>query len=299
MENVIKDYLEGMSWSNLQHKYSCSSRKIYKILNNNNIPKRKPINKYRWSKEKQELLKNMYLQNCTYKEMYNALDCKGGTLTYWVHQLGLPMRGSGRNKSIKNPFLINTPERDYWLGYLFADGHIGQGSIRLFSKEEIVIKAFDDFCNNQCNFYKRNYVTKNGETKTIYQAILTSVDIQRWFSKKYSICSNKKYTLNPSITLNWNILKGYFDGDGNAHRNGGWTITTGSKIWAERVRQFLENNGIYSSINEYKNCYKTNVWRKEELYKLVPKLYQSNTFYLQYKYDRLEPYMSNHIMKIG
>ena len=31
--------------------------------------------------------------------------------------------------------------------------------------------------------------------------------------------------------------------------------------------KFVSDNGIYSNINEYKNCYKLNVWRKEELNK--------------------------------
>lgn len=75
--------------------------------------------------------------------------------------------------------------------------------------------------------------------------------------------------------------------------------TSGSKRWIDRVHKFLSDNNIYSSINEYKNCYKLSVWRKEELNKLVPKLYNTNTFYLKYKFDRLEPYMSNHIVQIG
>ena len=139
MRAEIQDYLDGMSWAELQSKYKCNSKKIYKLLEENNIPRRKPLNKNRWSEEKLSLLKDMYLRNCTYQEMYEALDCKGGTLTYWVKYLGLPMRGSGRNNVLENPFLENTSERDYWLGYLFADGHIGQNNIRLFSKELSIV----------------------------------------------------------------------------------------------------------------------------------------------------------------
>lgn len=291
----IQDYLDGMSWTELQSKYRCNSKRIYKLLGENNIPKRKHLNKHRWSQEKLELLKDMYMRNCTYQEMYDALNCKGGTLTYWVKFLNLPMRGSGRNNTLENPFLEDSSERDYWLGYLFADGHIGQNSIGLFSKEKEVITKFNCFCKNQCRVYTRNYITKDGTVKTMYQAKLISIDLQKWFSEKYNIEGDKRYTLNPSIEINWDILRGYFDGDGNAHRNGGWTITSGSKEWIDRIHKFLSDNNIYSSINEYKNCYKLSIWRKEELYKLVPKIYPTKTFYLKYKFDRLEPYMSNHI----
>lgn len=295
MISEIQDYLNGMSWAELQSKYKCNSRKIYKLLEENNIQRRKPVNKYRWPQEKLELLKDMYMRNCTYQEMYNALNCKGGTLTYWVKFLNLPMRGSGRNNILENPFLENSSERDYWLGYLFADGHIGQNSIGLFSKDKEVVTKFNYFCKNQCKIYTRNYTTKDGTVKTMYQAKLISIALQKWFSEIYDVEGDKRYTLNPSVEINWDLLRGYFDGDGNAHRNGGWTITSGSKKWVNRVHKFLSNNNIYSSINEYKNCYKLSVWRKEELYKLVPKMYPTKTFYLKYKFDRLEPYMSNHI----
>lgn len=299
MRAEIQDYLSGMSWAELQSKYKCNSRKIYKLLKENNVPRRKPINKYRWSEEKLSLLKDMYLRNCTYQEMYEALDCKGGTLTYWVKYLGLPMRGSGRNNILENPFIENTSERDYWLGYLFADGHIGQNNIRLFSKEKYVIDEFNKFCKGQCRIYTRNYSTKEGSIRTMYHATLISKDLQRWFSDTYNIEGDKRYTLNPTIDINWDILRGYFDGDGNAHKSGGWIITSSSKEWINRAHKFLSENGIYSSINEYKNYYKLSVWRKEELNKLVPKLYNTKTFYLKYKFDRLEPYMSNHIVQIG
>lgn len=294
----IEDYLNGMSWADLQSKYHCNSHKIYKLLEENNIPRRKPLSKYRWSDDKLKLLKDMYLKNCTYKEMYNALNCKGGTLTYWVKQLNLPMRGRGRNNILINPFLEDSKERDYWLGYLFADGHIGQNSIRLCSKEIDVVSAFNDFCKNQCKIYTRPYITKTGENRVIYHCTLISKDLQKWFSETYGVEGNKKYTLNPTVKLNWDILLGYFDGDGSAHKKGGWGVVSGSKIWIYRIYTFLENNGISSIINEYPTYYKLYVWKKKELCKLVPLLYNNfNSFYLKYKFNRLEPYIGNNIVK--
>ena len=298
-QQIIEDYLNYMSWEELQKKYRTNSKTIYKILSKHDIGKRPIKQSNSWSIEKQELLREMYMRNCTYPEMYEALDCKGGTLTYWVRKLGLPMRGSGRYNIYKNPFINITPERDYWLGYLFADGHIGQNHIELCSKEESVANAFNEFCYNQCKIYKKPYITLAGETRTIYRVMLQSIDLYRWFVETYKVDSKKHHTLNPDIELNWNIVKGYFDGDGNAHKNGGWTITSCSKKWIDKVKDFLTENDIYSSINEYKKCYKLSVWRKEELHKLVPLMYRDDTFCLEYKYKRLEPYGSNFICKQG
>lgn len=293
-QELIRDYQDGMKWNDLCSKYGVSTYRIHKILHKNGII---PQRDFSWSKERQELLRDMYLRNCTYSEMREALNSKDATINYWVKKLGLPMRGSGRNNVYDNPFLEQSPERDYWLGYLFADGHIGQNHIELTSKEKSVVEAFNSFCGGICRVYKRPYTIKSGETRIMYRCYIQSVDLYRWFKDTYKVESKKHHTLNPDIEINWDILRGYFDGDGNAHRKGGWTITSCSKVWIDRCQSFLNNNGIRSTINTYKNCYKLSVWTTENLYKLVPLLYQNNTFHLQYKYDRLEPYMSNHIVK--
>lgn len=293
-QDIVKDYQKGMTWGDLCKKYNVNTYKIHKILYKNGI---KPHRDLGWSAEKQDILRDMYLRNCTYKEMRNALDSKDATINYWVKKLNLPMRGSGRNNVYKNPFLENSSERDYWLGYLFADGHIGQNHIELCTKEWDVVKAFNDFCGNICKVYSRPYTIKTGEVRIIYRVLIQSIDLYKWFRDTYNIDSVKHHNLNPNISLNWNILKGYFDGDGNAHKNGGWTITSCSIIWIDRCKKFLENNGIRCTLNTYKNCYKLSVWTKEHLRILIPLLYKDKTFHLQYKYERLEPYMSNHILQ--
>lgn len=296
-KSIIKDYSNGMRWEELYIKYNCSSKPIYKVLNRYSIPKRIITNNETWSEERLKLLKEMYLNNCTYNEMYNALDCKGGTLTYWVKKLNLPMRGSGRNNTFSNPFLCNTPERDYWLGYLFADGHIGQGRIMLTTSNIDVSNAFNKFCGNICHIYKRKYTLSTGEIKTMYWPSILSTSICNWFITTYNIESDKRYNLNPNINLNWDILRGVFDGDGCAHKKGGFCITSGSKEWILKIQKFLSDYNIFSTIGKNDSAFTISVWRKAELKKLVPLLYKNKTFYLEYKYKRLEPYISNNIVK--
>lgn len=293
MDNkIIEDYQAGMKWDDICKKHNTTLYKIHKILHSNGI---KPSRDMGWSEDRKAILKDMYLRNCTYEEMRNALNSKDATINYWVKKLNLPMRGSGRNNVYKNPFLVDSPERDYWLGYLFADGHIGQNHIELSTKEIDVVNAFNKFCGGICKIYKRPYTIKSGEVRTMYRVYIQSIDMYKWFVDTYKIDSKKHHTLNPDINLNWNILRGYFDGDGNAHKNGGWTITSCSLTWINRCAKFLKDNGVRTTLNTYKDCYKLSVWTKEHLHILVPLLYKDKGFYLQYKYDRLEPYMSNHI----
>lgn len=36
----------------------------------------------------------------------------------------------------------------------------------------------------------------------------------------FNVSSTKHHNLNPNITMNWDIFRGYFDGDGSAHIKG-------------------------------------------------------------------------------
>lgn len=254
-----------MTWNSLCEKYCTNTNTIHKILKKAGII---PNRDFGWSKEKKELLKTMYLNNATYQEMYKALKCKGGTLTYWVHKLNLPMRGSGRNNVFDNPFLQQSPERDYWLGYLFADGHIdSHNGISLTSHEIEPIEAFNAFTGNICSINHCNYALKNGEFHTMHKATIVSRTMAKWFMQTFNVSPKKAHNLNPNIELNWDIVRGFFDGDGWAgnpdNNKAGWTITSNSETWITRLYNFLTKHGIYANINTYADgCQKVCVYRK-------------------------------------
>lgn len=303
-QSLIEDYLNGETWENLCAKYHTNTNTIHKIFNKAGI-KRVRMEEKVWSKEKQTLLKEMYLSNRTYKEMYAALDCKGGTLTYWVHKLGLPMRGSGRNLVFDNKFLEDTPESNYWLGYIFADGHISyyedgrHFGVVLHSEKEYVSKKFKEWFGPSVRLYKKGYKISNGETHYMYNANINSKELSKWFAKTLKVDSRKHHTLNPNIELNWDIIRGYFDGDGSASK-GEWQLKSCSKVWLERIQGFLLLYGIKSTLKiSYLDCWGLFVRDKENLKKIVPLMYENKYYCHEYKYKLLEPYISNDIVQIG
>ena len=299
-QNLIQDYLNGMTWNALCIKYSTNTNTIHKILNANNISKQR-IEKLTWSKEKQKLFIEMYNNNCTYQEMYKALDCKGGTLTYWVHKLNLPMRGSGRNNNYPNRFLENTVESNYWLGYILADGHIHVGKragyITLFSEKEYVVEKFKQWYYNLPKIYKRPYIIKSGEKKYIYKAVLHDSKIAKWFHLNLGVENKKHHTLNPNIDINWDIIRGFFDGDGSSSK-GEWQLKSCSKIWLERIQHFISEYNIETLLRlSYLDCWGLYAYKKEEALKIAELMYSNPYYCHQYKYDNFEPYLSNKIVK--
>lgn len=242
----------------------------------------------------------MYEKRIPNKEIGDYFGIKSNTVCYWAKKLGCKMRGSGKKNKYHNPFERQSPERDYWLGYLFADGHIQRGVIDLYSVDVEVIEAYKNFVQGIGTITTENYTVNSGEIHTIYKYHIYSVDISEWFMNEFSISFTKHHNLDPSIDINWDIIKGYFDGDGSAHKVRGFTLNSSSKIWINRIWNFIkEELDIEAKINQYLECYKLCIWSKEDLTKFIPKLYQNNTFCLERKKIKFEPFISNDNRKLG
>ena len=302
-QSLIEEYKSGESWNTLCKKYDTNLHTIHKILNKNQV-ERNRIEQLTWSEQKQELFKQMYLNNCTYKEMYEALNCKGGTLTYWVHKLNLPMRGSGRKNNYPNRFLENTPESNYWLGYILADGHIDyrpnkrRGGIYLSSKDEYVVLKFKEWYYNFPQINITSYTLKNGTIRYMYKAILNDVVISKWFNEELKINNTKHHTLNPNIQIIWDLIRGFFDGDGSSSK-GEWQLKSCSKQWLERIQEFIKKEGIETTLKlSYLDCWGLFAYKKSEALKIASLMYSNKYYCHDYKYNNFfEPYIRDNISK--
>lgn len=253
--------------------------------------------------ENQESVKKfiqMYEEGIPNKEIGDYFGIKSNTVCYWAKKLGCKMRGSGKRNKFHNPFEKASPERDYWLGYLFADGHVHRGVIDLYSTDKEVIDSYQKFIGNIGTLTSESYQVQSGETHTIFKHHIYSVELSEWFMNEFNIDSTKHHNLNPSININWDIIRGYFDGDGSAHKIRGFSLNSSSVLWINRLHDFIkEELNIEAKVNQYLECYKLCVWSKEDLFKLIPKLYQNNTFCIERKKIRFEPFISNDNRKLG
>lgn len=200
-------------------------------------------------------------------------------------------------KNKENPFECMSPEARYWIGYIFADGHLVYNnraySISLFSKNRDIMLKFKEFIGEKARIYER--------PTGIIQVIYNSKPVTNWFMNTFNISERKALVLNPTIPIDWDILHGYFDGDGSIRmtkNKNKWNryeakFTTGSKIWADRISQFLENEGIKTHISIKGNAYDVNISGKASLFYLFTKLYASGTSKLEYKYNAFVALFSN------
>lgn len=195
-------------------------------------------------------------------------------------------------KNRENPFEGMSPEAKYWIGYIFADGHLVYNnraySISLFSKDENIMLKFKNFIGDKAKMYKR--------PSGIYQVIYNSKPVTKWFMETFNIPQVKALTLNPNIELDWDIVHGYFDGDGSVRLNGTHyeaKFTTGSEIWANRLKNFLEKYEIESVITPKGKAFDVNIYKKSSVAILFAHLYTTNTSRLEYKYQRFVALFGN------
>lgn len=291
---LIADYKNGMTWEDLQNKYCCSVTTVYDVLVRNNV-ERKRLDQKSWSVEQDELFKKMYLSNCSYPEIARAFGIKSSTITWHVHRLDLPMRGSGRNNTYPNKFVANTVESNYWLGYIFADGHITYSEkgrtgcgVSLFSEKQYVIDKYCQWFGDGVHVYTKHYHTKDGIEHTMYNAHIGSKTIAKWFVKDLGISTNKHHTLNPMIDLNWDIIRGYFDGDGSMSPDRYLSMKSCSEPWLRRIQDFLLKYGIKSTVKlSYKDCYGLFIYEKENLETILALMYENPYYCHEYKHTNL------------
>ena len=192
-------------------------------------------------------------------------------------------------KNHDNPFLIMDSEAKYWLGYIFADGHIiyedRHYSISLFSKDEDIMLKFKNFIGEKAHIYYR--------PTGIIQVCYNSKPTTEWFVHTLGIPVRKALVLDPNIEIDWDILHGYFDGDGSIRADKAlgkydryeMKFTTGSVVWKDRIVDFLDKQGIVTRINSKGKAFDINIRGRVQLQFMKEHLYASNTSKLEYKYN--------------
>lgn len=193
-----------------------------------------------------------------------------------------------KNSGLRNyeiPFK-DDEESTYWLGYLCADGSIQHNTtyrvykVSLFSKDKEIIDKFMEFMGERCNYHLRK---QNG----IHEAYINSRQLTSYLIDTYNITPNKGLTLNPNITINRHFLRGLFDGDGSIRKNRKeCKITSGSKVFVDRISKHLKELNVYHTIRSKGNAYDICIERAKDNKAFLTYLYEGSNIYLDRKYKQ-------------
>lgn len=201
--------------------------------------------------------------------------------------------------------IINTKEKAYWLGFLYADACNTPSKNRLeisLAKQdkEILEKLSSILLNGNVNILEYKSKKKNTQDKVSLFIInkKISLDLFKWG------CTNKKtfdITFpNLEQELHASFIRGYFDGDGmltfeeRKRKYGHYTAfdfsITSTKDMVEKIQDYFADLDVNSSINKRHKNRNTNnftlrVSGNKQIRKVCDYLYSESTIHLQRKYN--------------
>lgn len=189
----------------------------------------------------------------------------------------------------------NTEQFDYFLGILATDGCITGTCVALEFAEnnKEILDLYNSFLGNVCNINSRYCPKKDN---TYYNIKYKNQDIVDYLFT-FGITPRKTNTLKLKY-INWNVLRGVFDGDGCIIKDKRccsfkFKITSGSLAFINQLEDFFKSNNIFytvqtviSSKNPYYNIV---VCRQQDILCIYNNMYKGSSFFLQRKKDKFGP----------
>lgn len=250
-----------------------------------------------------EIYQKEHIENhLTYSQIRKKYNITRGTWDYYIRQkLGLSC--DGRKHRANDDFFaeINTEEKAYLLGFLYADGYLandGRMGCRLTQDDIELIKLIQkyiavespiEYTNNQ-NIKRKPQVSIRWKSHKMYQNLLD-----------LGFCIDKTHT-NSNVfqfipdTLKQHFIRGYCDGDGNVRfakaPYGKWyrcslSFSNGSEQILQEINEWLSNKlNCCGKIHYYKTYYTLTYEKVLDAVKIVKLLYEHSNIYLTRKYNK-------------
>jgi hypothetical protein len=207
----------------------------------------------------------------------------------------------GKNKACINDDALDelTPEALYWIGFLYADGHIEKDrprvTVTLQKQDESHLLKFSEFFGCSIRTVKGSGKYKN---ETYLRCAFSSKKVYEKL-KFLGFTNNKSLLLKPHYLLlgSKDFWRGVIDGDGSLYysndkrANGKYSIFKmdlyGTEDTLNSFLIFLEANGIKNNVvpRKRKNANVYQISISDITYKAVNLLYKDATVYLERKYN--------------
>lgn len=197
---------------------------------------------------------------------------------------------------------IDTEEKAYWLGFLYADGYISKLNnvieVSLCEKDLAHLKKLKRFLETSVDIHKRIKKDKNKE----YIGYRLSVSSSKIKEDLESLgCTNAKSSTlkfpkesQVPKSLQVHFIRGYFDGDGCitvAGRTSPALEILGTKEFLEGILNFFNSS---NTIHGFNHCHsvKRIQFFGEEANDILSKMYGNSNIYLDRKYELFKRYCS-------
>jgi intein-encoded DNA endonuclease-like protein len=267
--------------------------------------------------EEQQFIKELYNQGETQEYIRSILHCKSSTLVNFLRDNGMDKR---KKNTLKNPdFLknsrkysvnekyfehIDTQEKAYWLGFLYADGcvlerHDKNGNrkgtvmeLTLKKDDEEHLRSFLYDIGANYPIKNRTVLCRNKEFGAV-RTVISNVEFCKHLIA-HGCVPNKTFVLQPpniDDSLVPHFVRGYFDGDGSVSFNYETKKGCLSLLGTPMLLEFIkEKSGISKNIHAHKvkddNVYCISINGKEAMKTFCQFIYADKTVFLERKWHK-------------
>ena len=216
--------------------------------------------------------------------------------------------------------VINTEEKAYWLGFIYADGCITsdirqQLIIELCKQDRIILEKFIDCINGNNKIYENKYSYRLSICQKDFTNNLLNKGV---FPRKSLLLEFPSTDIIPTQLIR-HFIRGYFDGDGCISCNQYYNKTQNKHSYVSEFN-ILGTNAFIKSISEilpsskYKikhetkqsNVYKYRVDNRVDIIRIFHYLYDDANIYLERKYNKFmdiadieNKYLQKYTRKVG
>ena len=295
--NIVNLYKSGLSKQQIADIYGVSTGPIKRILKANNITKKDKVG--RFSNEDMTTIVEMYNNGMsTYDigKLYNTTD---ETIRCWLNKYGIDRRHSVYTVDEHYFDIIDTQEKAYILGLLYADGYHNKQkntiSITLQEEDKHILDEINLLIQNTHPLIFVNNKKYKESWKNCYKLLITNYHMS-CVLEKYGLLQNKSLILKfpdwLDKSLQRHFIRGYFDGDGHISKQqykynmsivGTQDFCDGISTIIEKELQLFPH--LYISSLEEKSTRTLMLTRKNDCKMFFDWIYEDASLFLKRKYD--------------
>lgn len=239
-----------------------------------------------WTDEQVAYIIDKYInENYTLKKLGTEFGCSYGTIRNLLNKHHIDSRGNKQGYP-RDEFYFNkidTPEKAYWLGFLYADGCVNS------KNSEISLQLID---KEHCEKLKMALGAVNHKITTVHDKRFENAKTLYGFQIKdkqlhsdlikWGCVSQKTDKINkiPNIPRDFvsHFIRGYFDGDGSLHYLQGTDnfriAFLGTKEFLTEIQKEIQTNVSVSKNNG--NVYMIQIAGRHQVERVLNYLYQDS-----------------------
>lgn len=242
-----------------------------------------------WTEEQVAYIIKKYTdEQYTLKQLGKEFGCSYGTIKNLLNRHNINSRGNKQGYP-RNEYYFNnidTKEKAYWLGFLYADGcvHKNNNEISINITDEEHIKKFQSAIGAINHKITVTNDTRWKAVKTLYQFSIKDSQLHSDLIK-YGCVPEKSLILEkiPNIPRDFvsHFIRGYFDGDGSLHflqkqNNFRISFTSGSVPFLKDIQKELEVSHLSLGHSKETNTYQLQIMGAKQVIRILNYLYQGS-----------------------